>query len=684
MSGAYESYQAGEVEERRLAIAALGERAEGAPEDVELLRLGLGDEDWRVRKESVLAAARHVGWGEPLFEMLVGAITQGENVGLRNAAVEALGRIGAQAVAPLLEALPRIPEAARKFVFEALGDLGELEAVPVLVRSVENDEPNTAAAALDALSRIGGPEAEAALRRRLSHPDPFQRLTALEGLEKLGAAVPYAELAPLLGDRLVRRGVIALLGRSGDFGAVAPLVDALGDRSRAVLGAAIPALLELSEETEDLREACRERLLELDESTRARIRDVLVEGDLKTRQSAAHLLLLAMDQPALGEIVALAGGGMLAPAALDVLSLWGEVGIAPLLDVARRSEGASRAAALELGSALAHEALRGERGSIAVSEAIREAIHEGLGDIEPVVRRAAIRALGLWAQPDDASTLVRAVVHGGGELAAATAATLEQLAAEAPDAVREALRGAELDGPGGHALASVLALVEGEDAFDRLALALRSERSVLRRAAVNALARIGGRRARDEIQFALTDDDLDVRSTAARALGNLRDEEGRPIGIDALLLSLETDEPLLLASIARALGNTLDPRAIEPLKSLVVHQEPQVAVAAIEAARKLDCADFGELARAALSHEDEEIVKQALCAIADERSDDVAAALGIGLEHPAWHVRALAARLLVERGGRGARSILEARRAREADHAVLEIIDGALGRGGGE
>lgn len=683
MTDLRERFEAGDAEERRLAIVELGAEGGGGPAAIDLLRSGLGDEDWRVRKESASVAAERVDWGAGLFDMLVDAIVQGENVGLRNAAVEALGRIGAPAVRPLLAALPRIPDGAKKFVFEALGDLGELDAVPVLVHAVENAEPNTAAAALDALSRIGGPEAERALRRRLAHSDPFQRLTALEGLEKLGATVPFEELAPLLGDRLVRRGVISLLGRSGSEKAIEPLVSALLDRSPSVLSAAIHALLVLSEETDELRLECKRRLAQLDETTRARLRDALVEGDLKTRQAAAHVLLLAADEPALSEIVALAGKGLLAPAALDVLSLWGEAGIAPLLVEANRSEGASRAAALELAAALANEALRGDRGSEAVRVAVRNAIHVGLDDPDPVVRRAALRALGLFAVPDDAQRLVRAIVKGGDELAGTTAATLEQLAVESPEAVREAIRDVALDGPGGHALAGVVALVEGEAAFEKLTLALRSERSEVRRAAVNALARVGGKRAADEIQFALSDDDIDVRSTAARALGGLRDDEGRAIGIDALLLSLETDEPLLLASIARALGNTLDPRAVEPLKALVAHGESQVAVAAIEAARKLDCADFAGLIREALGHEDEEVVKQALCAVADERSEDVVEALEIGLRHPTWHVRILAARLLADRGDERALAALRARRKLEEDPMVIDVIERALGPDGG-
>jgi HEAT repeat protein len=458
----------------------------------------------------------------------------------------------------------------------------------------------------------------------------------------------------------------------------------LNDRSSVVLGAAIHALLALSEETDELRERTRRRLIELDDGARARLRNVLFEGDLKTRQAAAHLLVLATDEPALGEIVALAGRGLLAPAALDALMLWGEAGIPPLLAEVEQSEGPIRAAAVELASALAAETLRGTRGSEAVRDTIRRAIHTALDDAEPVVRRAALRSLGLWAVPDDAGRLVRSVVEGGDELATTSAATLEQLAAESPDAVRAALRDVSLDGPGGHALAGVVALVEGEAAFDRLTLALRSERSEVRRASVNALARIGGRRAADEIKFALSDDDLDVRSTAARALGSLRDDEGNAIGIDALLLSLETDEPSLLASIARALGNTLDARAIEPLSVLISHQESQVAVAAIEAARRLDCSDFGSLVRAALGHEDEEVVKQALCTIADEGGDDVLSALELGLGHPTWHVRILAARLLADRSDDDAFAILKARRRVEDDPMVTEVMDRVLGVVGGD
>src|SRR5690606_37174712 len=68
-------FKDGDAEERRLSIVELGETGLGGPEDVALLTLGLGDEDWRVRKESVLVAASRVDWGEPLFERLVFDIT---------------------------------------------------------------------------------------------------------------------------------------------------------------------------------------------------------------------------------------------------------------------------------------------------------------------------------------------------------------------------------------------------------------------------------------------------------------------------------------------------------------------------------------------------------------------------------------------------------------------------------
>jgi len=107
-----------DAEARRRAAHQLGRVDD--PANGPLLVRALGDEDWRVRKEAARVAVEvAVPWG--LLPDLVDAIVQGENVGLRNAALEALERLGPRAANALLVALPRVPDGARKFLVVALG-----------------------------------------------------------------------------------------------------------------------------------------------------------------------------------------------------------------------------------------------------------------------------------------------------------------------------------------------------------------------------------------------------------------------------------------------------------------------------------------------------------------------------------------------------------------------------------
>ena len=137
----------------------------------ELLMRGLGDVDWRVRKEAArVAAVRTVAEmgsdPSPIYDALVKATIQGDNVGLRNAALEVFGRVGPAAATGLLSVLPKVPTEAVKFIIEGLGHTGASSSVPALRDASKSDDANIAAAALDALARIGGPQAQDALKER--------------------------------------------------------------------------------------------------------------------------------------------------------------------------------------------------------------------------------------------------------------------------------------------------------------------------------------------------------------------------------------------------------------------------------------------------------------------------------------------------------------------------------------
>lgn len=673
-----ETLRDGDPEQRRRAVLAATE----LPLDsaLPICLTGLADPDWRVRKEAV-GVAIGLGQDHPIAAPLVEALCQGENVGLRNSALEALGRLGDRATFALRDALHAVPVGARKFVIEALGDTRAPEVVPALVREAEGDDANAAAAAIDALARVGGPAAEAALRRRLGATDPFQRMAALDGLARLDAVVPWSELEPLLGDRLVRRVALGVLGRTGHPDAVDPLAEALGDSSNHIVAAAACSLVQLSDADESVA-AMRERVSVLGDSARAALRALLVDGHTAARQAAAQLVLVARDRDGLQGVVSLAAEGTLQPEALGDLRRWGVDAIAPLLEVAERSRGLARAMALELASDLG-EGGRIEECDVPVAE-LRAASVAALADADPTVAAAAARSLSWWVLPEDAVLLVDSARAAGGEVAQACGGPLESLAAAHPEAVLEALEDIALEGEAGTTFARALAIIGGQRVSTLLLTGLSAEAPETRRAAVDGLASVGGARAAELVAYALTDEDVDVRSTAARVLGSLRDDDGIPVGVNQLLLALSSGSPAVQAAAAEALAATGSALAIDPLRDLTRSRAPGVAVVALEALRALSDPGLDELLVDTLGHDDPEVVKQALAAIRESGGPRTTARLSVGLSHGRWDVRAAAAGLLATVDADEARGALVEHRRGESDPTVLRTIDEVLADGAGE
>ncbi|MDQ3034989.1 MAG: HEAT repeat domain-containing protein, partial [Myxococcota bacterium] len=89
--------------------------------------------------------------------------------------------------------------------------------------------------------------------------------------------------------------------------------------------------------------------------------------------------------------------------------------------------------------------------------------------------------------------------------------------------------------------------------------------------------------------------------------------------------------------------------------------------------------ELEELLVDALGHPDEEVVKEGLRVVADHPMARKESKLAIGLSHPAWDVRRLAATLLGALGSEEARAKLRERAAIESDDLVRIAIVDALG-----
>lgn len=657
-----------DAEQRRLATGALARSDAG--DRAALLLAALGDEDWRVRKEAArVAAGCAVEWG--MLPELVDALVQNDNVGLRNAALEVLERLGPASASALLVALPRVPEGARKFLVAALGFAGGA-GVDRLAELSSDADMNTVQAALEALARIGGERAEAVLRGHLGSADPVQRVAALEGLERLEAHVRLEELRPLLEDRLVRRLALRTLGYCEEPEAVPALLGALAEDGAVAVEVAIALGRMLARGAASARELER-RAASLDAAARARLRVALESGRSPARRAATWVLLLARDEGALVAAAELAAEDRLPRAALEAIQRWGAGAVGPLLDAHVTLPPRASATALEMAVELARDGA-GE----ALVARVRGAIRAALGSEELAVAEAAARAMIDFGEASDAPALVAAARRLEGELAGPAGRALEAIATLAPAAVSAALEGVSLDGPVGAGLVPAIAALGGESAMDRLQAALNASDPRARKAAVAALPRLGDAVAAELAGFALADDDVDVQVTAVRVLAQLNDGAGAPVGLAQLRLALSASFEPVVAAAARALGTIGDPQAVPKLRELVSEGRRGVAVAAMEALRAMDDAALDDLLVEALGQSDPEVVKEALRAIARRDTPRRPARVALALEHAAWDVRQLAASLLGEVGGEEGRAALERRRDREADRLVRDAIDRAL------
>lgn len=246
------------LEARRRATEALGEsRTQLA---VSELTMALMDPALSVREE----AARALGEiGDPAAVGALTAVLMDPAAGIVGAVADALARIGDRRAVPSLITLLETPEAAvspleRLAVVRALGTLGGLEAVRVLIRHLDRTQDHEIAEALAiALGEAGEPEAARALLRFLQARQPSEgvRIAIIRALGQLGAveALPVLrqELQSCSADSRVAPVVAEALARLQDHAAlpllVAHLARSTAPLSRKQIALAIGMLLQASE-----------------------------------------------------------------------------------------------------------------------------------------------------------------------------------------------------------------------------------------------------------------------------------------------------------------------------------------------------------------------------------------------------------------------------------------------------
>ncbi|MDF3066094.1 MAG: repeat protein [Polyangiaceae bacterium] len=663
-------------EERRRGVSRIAELPPSAR--VGPLLSALGDDDWRVRKEAIGIIA-DLGPEPDLVSALVDVFEPGDNVGLRNAAVEALGSFGAAAVEALAARVPKLDADGKKLSIEALGRSGEAAALPVLRPLVDDADPNVRVAALEALGAIGGERVEAAralLVSRLDEARPLETLAALESLATIGAGLPFAMVERWLQDPLLGRPSLSLAAQSGDPKAAPPLL-------RALLSSQEPepvcALAEYVGASELARRAASSELRQAGERAERVLLGWLAprDGDVDcVRASLTVVGALGIASGARSAVGWLADPRCYAEAD-QALFLLGAGSIPELLVGSQSSEGETAAACLDL---------LGRLPSDAVTPEVRRTLSSALTASSADVVRAALGALTRVGDSACLPELVRLLAEPA--LVASAEPALIAVSQRYPEDALSFVQLGSLHGSSPHATALIVAALGPRGkltSLDSAELSAFSMRLLMstshdeRRAALLAIGALTSPEALDSVRFALADEEQAVRLEAVRTLGRLKGKDQSSVGVPALLeVVAEARDSVLLLAALRALGESSDPRALPVLGPLVRSSDARVAVAAVEAlSRHADARRLSSLFDG-LHHAEAEVVKAAMLAIAAEPDPRVVVHLGACLDQSAWDVRRLAADLLGRAPNEASAALLRARLAVEQDPMVKDALSRAL------
>lgn len=672
--------QQAEPEARRVAVQQIAKVRGASASD--LLLHALGDDDWRVRKEAA-SVAPALERREEVVAALIAALEEMINIGLRNAAVEALVAIGPDAVGATIESLRRLDADARKLAIEVLGGVPDARGTAALTGALSDDDANVRVAAAEALGHaaLAGDDAReratGALVATLATSDTFLKIAALESLGRLEARLPWDVFEPCARDPILRRYAIAAAAGSREPDAVRALAVATGDGSPTIAREAIVALGDVvAADPGDAStvELARQTLRETTAGIVLARRAALDAEDGRARRSALIVLGLVRDVGDVPTFVEALADEDVEERADIAVRLFGPTAVEPLLASARFAKPYVQASALALAVSL-------EGASRAV---VHAALRDALGDPSLEVLLAALDGLGPVGDASDLPAVAAFVGHADERVAATATVCLSELAARHVDAARAFLRDAAEDplalgcvllG----AIASTRALDEGDVRMLQHALAHTDPH--VRRSAVDALAQAGGTAASEAVAFALADEEREVQLAAVRALGKL--------GRSAPLRELVADarDPLLAAAALRALGDADPEQALQAARTLVSSSDPAVACAAVEAAGQL--ATSGRLSHhllgvgedvvfASLDHADVEVVKLGLSLVGGNPGPRALARLGLALDHPSWEVRRVAAEVLGQDRSPGAQALLRARFEREKDPTVRDAIAAAV------
>jgi HEAT repeat protein len=629
-----------------------------------------------VRKEATQAILEMTPSKE-LARAVAEVLQPNDNVGLRNAAVEALAALGQTAVEALAVATTHLDVDGRKLAADALGRSRHPSAVTLLRTLAIDVDLNVRVAAIEALGHVGSScssDIADIIYSALLAEEPIERLSALEAANELELSLDWRLVKTLLDDPWLQRAIWSAACSMTDLESVQMLAQVVEQCLESDFPLAVSALAARISRDNQALPTARSTLATLREQRRQWLLQLLCGEIIEHRQAALLVLATIGDAKSARAVLDVLDDDSLAATAELALSLLGNAASSFLCE--RALNGPSpRTQALAVGMLARVVGTTRDANALATVSSV-------LSSENASVLRAAFEFL---ERGSDESCFERAYYcfeRAARVVETSAIPALQSMVHRHPSRAARLISNSAVDGP--HVLAAVVTMAtligipgyESSIDTEYLSRALAHESPHVRRVALEALVACGHASSTDIALFALTDEESEVRLAAVRALGHASDVNTIDRLIDIIRVSDDTD---LVVTAIRALGESDNPRALPVLRPVARGGAPVVAVAAVEAIARIHDAHRIDALIDSLAHADVEVVKASLQMLARESDLRAGAHLGACLDHEAWDVRRLAADLLGKIGGDVANGLLRTKLAIETEPMVREALLRALG-----
>jgi HEAT repeat protein len=473
---------------------------------------------------------------------------------VRRMAADALGKIGGeQAMTGLLKLVEDSNSYVRRMAADALGKIVDAQAIPGLLKLVEHSDSDVRSSAADVLSKIGDAQAIPELLKLVEYSDSDVRKSAVYALGNIGNEQAIPGLLKLVehSDSDVRSSAAYALGRIGDEQAMTGLLKLVEDSHSDVRWTVAYALGNIGDEQ------AMTGLLKLVEDTHpyVRISAAYALGNIGDEQAMTGLLKLVKHSDYSVRI-----------SAAEALGNIGDYQAIPgLLKLVEDSYSYVR-------SSVAYAL-----GKIGDEQAM-PALLKLVEDSEFYVRKSAAEALGNIGDEQAMTGLLKLVEDSHSDVRSSAADALGKIGdAQAIPGLLKLVEHSDFYVRS--SAADALGKIGDAQAIPGLLKLVEHSGFYVRSSAADALGKIGDAQAIPGLLKLVEDSHSDVRRSAAEALGKIGDAQAIP----GLLKLVEDSHSDVRRLAAGALGKIGDDRAIPRLLKLVEDSDSDVRSSAADA-----------------------------------------------------------------------------------------------------